>query len=125
MQPLLLKHRITQKKGKTMKKQKTKLLIIFITFITFFIIRSPCFASKEEILKSQSESLNISGFLSEANKYTKEAFSDLDVNELMNNAIKGNVDNKTILGKILSLFGSEIGKTLKIIRKYCQRNCNT
>ena len=93
--------------------------------ITCFIIRSPCYASQEEILKSQSESLNISGFLSEANKYTKEAFSGLDVNELMNSAIKGNVDNKTILSKILSLFGSEIGKTLKIIRKYYCSNCNT
>lgn len=106
-------------------KLKIKLLIIFIMFITFFIIRSPCYASQEEILKSQSESLNISGFVSEANKYTKEVFSDLDVNDLMNNAIKGKVDNKTIFSKILSLFGNEIGKTLKIIRKYCSSCYNT
>lgn len=108
-----------------MKKQKTKLLIIFITFITFFIIRSPCFATQEEILKSQSETLNIPGFVDEANKYTQDVFSGIDVGDLMNNAIKGNVDNKTILSKILSLFGSEIGKTLKIIRKYYRSSCNT
>ena len=101
-----------------MKKQKTKILKIFIIFIVFFIIKSPCFASQEEIL-------NISGFVNEANEYTKDVFSGLDVNELMNNAIKGNVDNKTILSKILSLFGSEIGKTLTIIRKYYYSYCNT
>lgn len=108
-----------------MKKQKTKILKIFIIFIVFFIIKSPCLASQEEILKSQSETLNISGFVNEANEYTKDVFSGLDVNELMNNAIKGNVDNKTILSKILSLFGSEIGKTLTIIRKYYYSYCNT
>lgn len=106
-------------------KRKTKLLIIFITLITFFIIRSPCYATQEEILKNQSESLNISGFVSEANKYTKEVFSGLDVNDLMKNAIKGNVDNKTIINKILSLFGKEIGQTLKVIRKHCSSNYNT
>lgn len=107
-----------------MKTQKTKIVKIFIIFIMFFIIRSPCYASQEEILKSQSESLNISGFVSEANKYTKDVFSDMDINDLMKNAIKGNIDNKTIFSKILGLFGDEIGKTLKIIRKhyYCCYN---
>lgn len=57
-----------------MKKQKKKIIKILFLFITFFLIITPCSASQEEILKSQSETLNIKGFVTEANKYTRRSF---------------------------------------------------
>lgn len=96
--------------------QKIKLKIILIIFILITSVSNISLASQEEILESQSETLNIKGFVSEANKYTEVAFSGIDVGDLMNDAIKGNIDNKTILSKIFSLFGKEIRETIKIIR---------
>lgn len=96
--------------------QKIKLKIILITFILIISISNISLASQDEILQSQKETLNIKGFVNEANKYTEDAFSGMDIGDLMNDAIKGNIDNKTIISKILSLFGKEIRETIKIIR---------
>ena len=57
-----------------MKEQKKKLIKILFLFTTFFLIITPCSASQEEILKSQSETLNIKGFVDEAGKYTRRSF---------------------------------------------------
>lgn len=105
--------------------QKIKFKIILITFIVLTSISNISLASQEEILESQSETLNIKEFVSEANKYTEEVFSGIDVGDLMDDAIKGNIDNKTIISKILSLFGKEIRETIKIIRKYSNCYCHT
>lgn len=95
------------------KKKFRKMVIIFLFIIC---ISNVSLGTQEEILKSQSESLNIKGFIEEANKYTKDTFSGVDVNDLMNDAIKGNINNKTLISKIIGLFGNEIGQTLKIVR---------
>lgn len=104
-----------------MKKQ----VIALIFFIFFLFLNPPCLASQEEILQSQSETLNIKGFVSQADKYTQEVFEGMDMQNLLNDAIKGKVDNKTIFQKILNLFGDEIKETLKIIRKYYCYYCNS
>ena len=39
-------------------------------------------ASQEEILSSQQDSLNISSFIKEAQKYTTDTFEDLDLGNL-------------------------------------------
>ena len=103
-----------------MKKQKKKILKILILWIAFFFITTPTYASQEEILQTQSEMLNIKGFVDQANRYTEDVFEDIDIGTLLNNAIGGKIDNQTILSKILTLFGKEIKDTIKIIRKhYC------
>lgn len=100
-----------------MKKRK---LIILILFIALLITPSPCYATQEEILQSQSETLNIKEFVNQANKYTQEVFDGLDAGTLLNNAISGKIDNQTLFTKILNLFGKEVKDTLRIIRKhYC------
>lgn len=101
-----------------MKKQKKKILKILILWITFFLIAHPIYASQEEILQTQSEMLNIKGFVNQANHYTEDVFEDIDIGTLLNDAIGGKIDNQTILSKILTLFGKEIKDTIKIIRKY-------
>lgn len=96
--------------------QKIKTNIIIIIFFSVISIFNTSMATEEEILQSQSETLDISGFIEEADKYTKKVFSDIDTSSLLNNAIKGDIDNKTIISKILNLFGKEIKSTIKIIR---------
>ena len=92
---------------------------IIISIIIFFIfIPSLCFATEttdtQEIMNSQSESLGISDFISQAQKYTQDTL-DMNVSELFNSAIKGEVDNSKILSKILNIFGDEIKTAFSVL----------
>lgn len=71
--------------------------------------------STEDILKSQSSSMGISSFIEEANKYKNEDF-DIDVKETISSAIKGNINNKTLVEKVLSVFFGQIGKAITTMR---------
>ncbi len=89
-----------------MKKQ-WKIFILIIVFLSIIPIISLAQEgeepSQEEILKSQQDSLNISGFLEEAKKYTQDSFEDIDINDLFTSAITGNIDNTTILKTIFNI----------------------
>ncbi len=63
---------------------------------------------KDEVINNQKESFGISDFLNEAEKYSNEFLDDIDINDILDNAITGNVDNNTIIKKILSLFTSNL-----------------
>lgn len=94
---------------------KLKKICILFIFLILLLPTTTSLATQEEILDSQSETLNIKGFVSEANKYTKEVFEDIEVDELLQDAIKGNIDNKTLFQKVINLFGKEIKDTIRII----------
>ena len=102
-----------------MKKTYKILLIIFLIFTLFshdsFAADEQASTSQEEILESQQNSLNIAGFLEEAQKYTEDIFQDVDMNELFNAAITGNIDNTTILQSILNLVGGEILDCISVL----------
>lgn len=105
-----------------MEKQKILFLILIIVLL---ILPISSYATQEEILQSQSETLNIKEFVTNANKYTQDVFEGLDAGTLLNEAISGKIDNKTIFTKILALFGKEVKDTLTIIRKYNCYHSNT
>lgn len=96
-----------------------RILLIFFIFISISNVTS---ATQEEILQTQSETLNIKGFVSEANKYTEKIFGDTDANTLLNSAIKGKIDNSSIISKIIGLFGKELRESITVIRKYYSNN---
>lgn len=102
---------------KQMKKVKKIILLIILLMILFiFLTPISCIAteteeqgaSQEEILESQQNSLNISSFLEEAQKYTEGSFEDIDMGELFSAAITGNIDNSTIAKSIVGIVGKEI-----------------
>lgn len=92
-----------------------KIKKIIVLFMFFLSISTISFATQEEIIQDQSETLNINKFVSQANEYTKNVFDDFNVNDLLNNALKGKINNQTIIQKIINLFGKELGQTIKII----------
>ena len=89
-----------------------KIILIFILINCLAIL--PTFAT-DEIVSSQMEALNISSLIKEGQAYTKNAFPDIDVNELLNSAIKGKIDNKGIFKNVLSILGNEITATFSLI----------
>lgn len=102
-----------------MKKMIRNLLfIVLIIFIVLLLYPSNCFAdelSHEEIINSQKETVNISKFIEDARKYTSKVFEDTDYNELLNSAITGNIDNKTLGKNILNVVGKETLGSIKTI----------
>lgn len=95
-----------------------KKLIVFL--IVFFCISPISYAeeetaSQEEILSSQQDSLNISSFIKEAEKYTIDTFEDLDLGELFSSAITGNVDNQTLLKVFSKMIGKEVVSCINIL----------
>ncbi len=105
--------------------QKTKTYIFVIIFFAIISFCNTSYSIQEEILEEQSKTLNINQFTTKADEYTKDVFNGIDTKELLNSAIKGEIDNKTIITKILNLFGDEIRQTLHILRRYCSNYCST
>lgn len=102
-------------------KKRWKIFILIVMFLFVMPIISLAEGeepTQEEILKSQQDSLNISGFLEEAKKYTQDTFEDIDINDLFTAAITGNVDNTTILKNIFNIARKRNHRLYNRIRKY-------
>ena len=102
-----------------MNKQKKKILkIVFIAVTLIFIF--PTYSKMEsqtsnntaqidetEIL-DQEEMFGVSSFIQNSKQYTGNFFDDIDIGEILNSAIKGEVDNTNIYKKILSKLDNEV-----------------
>ena len=97
-------------------KKFIKFISIAILFIVIIIFPKKVFAeTEEEIMDTTQEKFNISDFINEAQNYTGDFLEDVDLNNILSQAIQGKVDNKTIFQKILKLLGSEINTSLKTL----------
>lgn len=89
---------------------------IILIFILVLMIPNYAFAeSQEEIMSSTQEKFNISGFLKEAQKYTNESFGEIDLSNMLGQAIQGKVDNNKLYKIIIKLLGKEVSSSLKIL----------
>lgn len=116
---LKLKNISTRKVSiRTIKKVAFAILII--------ILLCSCFSSRveakdekeaistETILKSQSDTLGISSFIEEANKYKNDDF-DIDIGKTISSAIKGDIDNEKLGKSILSILFSQTREAISSI----------
>ena len=98
-----------------------KFLVIFKVLITIMLITNISFANNEnyndtnEIIDMQKETLKISDFINEAQQYTKESMPDIDINKLLANAIKGDIDNVKLIKLFCGLLGKEILNSVTVI----------
>lgn len=69
----------------------------------------------ETILEEQESSFGIRDFLKEAENYAPDFMKELDISNMFDMAITGHIDNTSILKKILTLLGSQLTDTLKIL----------
>lgn len=90
--------------------KKIIFLFVFINLIMF-----PNSHATDEIIASQMETLNLSSLMDEGEKYTKEIFPDINLNDLLNSAIKGEVNNKSIFKGLLSIFGDEMVSSISLL----------
>ena len=104
---------------RTIQKRKLirKIIMIIIIRLMIFFINIPISYSIDEdtteTIESQQEEFGISDFIKGAQEYSGEFFEGIDVNDILQNAIKGEVDNTTILKRVLNLLGQEFIESLK------------
>lgn len=93
-----------------------KYLIIFIVAIVSYTLSPKSLATDEQnLIQSQADSLGISTFLSDSQKYTQDVFGDIDINEIFTASISGNMDNNMIMDIIFTLLGDNLKSTLVTI----------
>ena len=91
-----------------------KVILIFI--LVLMLLPNQAFAeTEEEIMSTTQEKFNISGFIQQAEGYIGESLGEIDLGEMLNQAIQGKIDNKTLSQKLLNLLGEEITSSLKIL----------
>lgn len=91
-----------------------KIILIFI--LVLLLLPCKVYAeTEEEIISSTQEKFNIVGFIKEAEEYMGESFGELDLGEMLSQAIQGKIDNKTLYQKILKILGKEVSSSLKIL----------
>jgi len=95
------------------KSKALKITILTIFFIHIFSLNTFAASTDEEMINSQKETFGISSFIKNANKYTGEFFEGIDINSMLNSAIKGNIDNNTLYKKIINLLGKEVKTGIK------------
>lgn len=92
-----------------------KLITIFAILICIFSTSISIADTEDDVINSQMDSFNISNFIDEANKYSNDVLKDIDIQELLNNAIKGELDTNQLLKNIFPLLGTEIKESLKVM----------
>ena len=93
--------------------------MIGIVLLLMNFIPCICYAEDSvdtsEILQSQQDSLNISSFLKEVERYTSSIYEDINVSELFNSALTGSVNNEKLFKSVLSLLGKEIKSSITVL----------
>lgn len=100
-----------------MKRLKRKIIFVLIIVIGFILSSTYSYSAEidEETIQSQQETFGISSFIENAKQYTGEFFEDIDIKDVFNSAVKGEIDNSKIYKKILNLLGDEVKTGIKTL----------
>ena len=90
-------------------------IITIIVMVLIVFLSNSSYANDNQTIIEQQEEFKIQDFIKNAEKFTGEFFEDIDINEILNDAIKGEVDNSTLLKKILNILGKEVTTNIKSI----------
>ena len=97
-----------------MNKQKKIILILIIIVASILKVTiSYGVDIDENTIANQQENFGINSFIEKSKQYSGKFFEDIDINEILNSAIKGEVDNSSVYKKILNLLGSEVQTGIK------------
>ena len=100
------------KEDRTMKIRDILLIIIFIVLV-IQPITSLGADIDQNAIASQEETFGITSFIQNSKQYTGDFFEDIDVGDILNSAIKGDIDNSKIYKKILNSLGKEVQTGIK------------
>lgn len=91
-----------------------KWLKVVTVFVSLLLTTTYVQASSDVMLQQQKD-LHISDFINEANEYTKEAFPDLDMGDVLNSAIKGEIDGSFWYKVVSRILGKEVLSAIRML----------
>ncbi len=90
--------------------------VIFCVFLIILLFLTPTsLAIEEQTLNREKEKLGVEEFVENSESYKGEFWEDVNIKDILNDAISGEVDNNTLLDKVFSLFGKEFLSSFKTI----------
>ena len=102
------------RKRVNLKKIVKYINLIIIIWCISIIIPSKSFA-EDNIMSSTKEQFNIGDFITESQRYMGDAFEEIDLKNVLNQAVQGKIDNKMISKVLLKVMGKEIHNSLKTL----------
>lgn len=94
---------------------KLKFYYLIIIFLIFFSSKVQATDDIADIIDEQSEKFGLNDFITETKKYSNDFFDDISISDILASAISGDIDNSTILKKIINLFGEEVILSIKTL----------
>lgn len=96
---------------RNVKTKISKILLLILLIIN--MLPTQVLANTEEnqnevIVEEQKEMFGINSFIKNAKEYSGEFFAEIDLQEMLNSTIKGEIDNTSIYQKIFNLLGEEV-----------------
>lgn len=86
-----------------------------IKLILLLILIPNTSLATEQIIEEQMEALNLGQFIQEGEKYTKDAFPEISIKELITQSLTGKVNNSLMYKAVLKILGKEIVSSITII----------
>ena len=94
---------------------KRKIILFLVILFYIFFSTNISYSSEDVMMKEQQNEFKIQDFINNSKKYTGDFFENIDIGEILNEAIEGKVDNSTLAKRIMNLFGGEVTKNIKTI----------
>ena len=100
---------------------KRIILKVFLLGLLCVIIPNTLIFASDDIttqdtIQEQKEEFGIQDFINNSKQYTTgEFFENIDIGEVLNEAIEGDIDNNNILKAVLNMFGIEVVSSIKAI----------
>lgn len=67
------------------------------------------------IMQEQEKTFGIQSFIQNSKQYAGDFFNEIDIGQILNSVISGNVDNSTLYKRILNILGGEVQVGIKSI----------
>ena len=99
--------------------------VVYFIILIIIVFMPTSYAETENTIQEQQETFGINTFIEEAEEYTGEFFEDIDINEILNSAIKGEVDNSTVYERIFNLLGKEVKTSIYSLARNFRNYNNT
>lgn len=93
-----------------------KIIKILLMMLIMIALSNTTHANQtDNTISEQQEEFGIQNFINNAKEYTGEFFEGIDIKDVFEDAIEGNIDNSSFLKRILNLFGKEVFSGTKAI----------
>ena len=90
-------------------------ILFFIILILALINKVVCAEEYADIMAQQEDSLGITKFINESEEYTSGIFDDMELSQVLSQAIQGKVDNGKLFKGVFKIFGKELQTTITIL----------